>query len=68
MIDSGLDDFVKSIWHIHDFASKFIHDNDKKGQNLNPIPHPQKEDAYFMYLWTMGFINLLNEKVKGLEE
>lgn len=65
--DSGLDDFVKSIWHIHDFASKFIHDNDKKGENLNPIPRPQKEDAYFMYLWTMGFVNLINEKVKGLE-
>jgi hypothetical protein len=65
--DSGLEDFIKSIWHIHDFASKFIHDNDKKGENLNPIPQPQKEDAYFMYLWTMGFINLINEKVKGLE-
>lgn len=64
--DNGLEDFIKSIWHIHDFASKFIHDNDKRGQNLNPIPSPQKEDAYFMYLWTMGFINLLNEKVKGL--
>jgi hypothetical protein len=65
--DSGLEDFIKSIWHIHDFASKFIHDNDKKGESLNPIPQPQKEDAYFMYLWTMGFVNLINEKVKGLE-
>jgi len=65
--DSGLEDFIKSIWYIHEFASKFIHDNDKKGESLNPIPQPQKEDAYFMYLWTMGFINLINEKVKGLQ-
>jgi hypothetical protein len=64
--DSGLDDFITSTWHVHEFASKFIHDIAKRGAGLNPIPQPQKEDAYFMYLWTMGFVNLINEKVKGL--
>ncbi|MEQ9374117.1 MAG: hypothetical protein RIG68_03010 [Imperialibacter sp.] len=62
----GFEDLLKSIWHLHEFSSKFIHDKGKKGQDLNPIPVPQKEDAYFMYMWTMGFVNLINEKVKGI--
>ena len=66
--DSGQEEFLKSIWHLHEFSSKFVHDKDKRGENLNPIPTPQKEDAYFMYLWSMGFVNLINEKVKGLDQ
>ncbi len=65
--DEGLEDLRNSIWYVHEFSSKYIHDMDKKRKNLNPIPEARKEDAYFMYMWTMGFINLISEKIGRIE-
>lgn len=66
--DQGYDYFISSIYFLHEFTSKFIHDKGKKSdKELNPILVSKKEDAYFMYMWCMGFINLLNEKIRNLD-
>jgi hypothetical protein len=58
----GFDQLFAGIENVFLFASKFIHDKDQQG-NLNPIPIPKKEDAYFIYSFCVGMLNMINKKI-----
>ncbi|MDI1233827.1 MAG: hypothetical protein PSX81_06075 [bacterium] len=58
----GIDDFLKSIQMMFNFASKYIHGKDKDG-NLKPIPNYTKEDAYFFYVFSIGIMNFIGQKI-----
>lgn len=60
----GVQSLQQSLWNIHDYASKFIHTKDKS-DNLSQPVYARKEDAYFIYIWAVGFINMISEKVKN---
>lgn len=67
--EEGVNDLIESIWNIHEFASKFLHDKPKKpGPEgyLNPVPVAQKEDAYFIYSLALGLVNMLGVKVNQM--
>jgi hypothetical protein len=69
--DEGVNDLIESIWSIHEFASKFLHDKPKKpGPEgyLNPVPVAQKEDAYFIYSLAIGLVNMLGVKVEQMSK
>lgn len=62
--DEGYKDFQDAIWKLFEFTSKFVHDKDKKGE-INPIPIPHKEDAYFTYCLCLGLHNLIGKKISN---
>lgn len=61
--DEGIKSLLDSLWSMHDYTSKFIHVKDKS-ENLKEIVYAKKEDAYFVYMWVLGLVNMLNEKLK----
>jgi len=63
--DEGIQNFLDSIWNFFEYNSKFVHDNDKKG-NLKPIPVTTKEDAYFAYALGVGLLNIIGKKTSKL--
>lgn len=60
--DQGIENLHTAIWQIHEFISKYTHNKDKMG-NLISMPIPAKEDAYFAYTVSVGFLNLLAKKI-----
>ncbi len=62
--EEGLDNLLTSIWNMHEYASKFVHEKDKEG-SLKPELYAKKEDAYFIYMWAIGLVNMLSEKLKN---
>ena len=63
----GLDNLLKSLQEMHDYASKFLHEKDKKA-NLKPKVYAKREDAQFIYMWVIGLVNMLNEKLKNNDD
>ncbi|HEX7904676.1 MAG TPA: hypothetical protein VF487_12410 [Chitinophagaceae bacterium] len=58
----GFEEFNKGISSFFNYTSKFIHDKDRVGQ-LNPVPIPRKEDAYFVYSLAIGLVNVIGRKI-----
>lgn len=58
----GIDNFYDGIWQFFEFFSKYIHDQDKKG-NISERPHIHKEDAYFAYSMAVGLLNFIGRKI-----
>lgn len=58
----GIQKFFDGIRSFFDYNSKFIHDKDQEG-NLNPILTPTREDAYFIYVLSIGLLNLIGKKL-----
>ena len=61
--DEAFDSFYATIKGIFEFASKFIHDKNKKGEYFTP-PKPQEEDAYFVFATCVSLVNLISAKIK----
>lgn len=60
--DEGIKNLYDALWQFFEFASKYIHDNDKQG-NINNLPIPHKEDAYFAYSLAIGILNFIGRKL-----
>ena len=59
--EQGFDEFYNGIKAFFNYTSKYIHDKNKTGE-LNIVPIPTKEDAYFVYALGIGLLNIIGKK------
>jgi len=62
--EKGIQNLYDGIWKFFEFTSKFIHDKDTEGNNYEVLPIPSKEDAYFVYVLSIGLLGLLGKKLQ----
>lgn len=60
--EQGFNDFYSGILNFFNYTSKFIHDKSNQTGELNKIPIPTKEDAYFVYALGIGILNIIGKK------
>ena len=59
--EQGFNEFYNGINAFFNYTSKYYHDKNKIGE-LNSVPTPTKEDAYFLYALAIGLLNIVGKK------
>lgn len=61
--EDAIESLAMSIGAIFDLVSKYAHTTDRKGNQIDSPIIPTKEDAYFVYTFTSGLLNMLTSKL-----
>lgn len=63
--DEAFDDLYLGVLHLFDYASKFVHNLDRKG-NYFTEPMANREDAFLMFNLVVSLLNLLHRKLRSI--
>lgn len=62
--EEGIKDLQNAIQSLFNYTSKYVHFMDREG-TIKPYPNAKKEDAYLVYTFSIGLLNLIGSKIQS---